>query len=141
MSDSVTTLDLFSESMVMRENGSYYFPRWLSVQIERRVPNGKAWGCLVGFKPHDPVELTIHRCRCGNEFATRHYTFVIPLCRACDRQKLTERQRRSRARRRARKLRNSCVLCGNPLDAARTTKKFCSGACRTADLRQRRKRK
>ena len=89
-----------------------------------------------------PTEILIHKCGCGRFFLDWHSVKVCLVCRkAAQLAKLrayTAERAARRAERRADPPTSKCQNCGKPAPALRSTKRFCSAACRQADSRRQR---
>ena len=77
----------------------------------------------------------IYRCRrCGHWAAGSGFTWCSPECR---RQGVAKRLRDYRAAQTKKRAAGAvCAMCGNPMQAMRGTRKFCSDRCRQAAHRK-----
>jgi C4-dicarboxylate-specific signal transduction histidine kinase len=119
--------------MWQHPSGAWWFPRWLRVRVVSRKTDGTA----VANIGETRLEVALERCACGVEFAT-HKNASKRQCKSCDQQQRADDQRNRRLKRRRPALHTQCARCGAQMDAQRTTKQYCSGACRTATMRLRR---
>lgn len=132
-SDSVT-LDYRNQTMW----GYCWFPRWIRVRlIARKGDTGRACVAEDSWRSDSELEVTLHRCACGAEFAC--YEGYRGGCKACDQRARAETQRKRRLAGRLAEMPEHCAYCGGGLDARRRTRRYCSGACRTAAMRDREK--
>lgn len=135
MSDTVT-LNYRNYLICGYPTGGFWFPRWIRVQVLAR----KGQKCRVAAVDWDsePFDMEVRRCACGIEFGFQPRRGDPTLCRSCDTVRLTERQRRRRKEQRDRIMRTHCAFCGSRMAAERITRKYCSGTCRVAAMRERR---
>ena len=134
----------YRNEMVFFCNG-LYAPRWFAVTVWSDE-QGHTFATPDGFKVDSPWCVDMVRCECGREYVERHGvrrnvhgwvldTALKPRCRACDNAQRAAEQLRRRAR--ARTLATACAVCGAQLSARRSSRKYCSPACRQRVHRQR----
>lgn len=130
---SLIVTDLFNNMLLFDEGRYAGCPRWIPVRI---VSTGEE--TLVAHRDAPDDEHTrsvlLKDCACGGWYAVRASVKREEphRCRACDRKALSDAQRERRQRKRQRRLKPACVRCGVALEAERTTKRYCSPACRVA---------
>ncbi len=109
-------------------------PRWIAVTVSRDEQD-HVFATPEGYLQGQAWRVDVHRCKCGHEYVERHGSDRTPRCRLCENAQRAAEQRRRRAR--ARTLATACTVCGAPLSARRSSRKYCSPACRQRAHRQR----
>jgi hypothetical protein len=93
---------------------------------------------------HSP-RARLHKCGCGAFFIAHWSARVCLACRKAETlakvRTYTAKRAALRAERDANPPTSKCENCGKPTPALRSTKRFCSAACRQAESRWRRARK
>ncbi len=113
---------------------TYWGPRWLAVTVWHDE-HDHAFATPEDFQIDEPWHVGVVRCReCSQEYAVRQRV-LWPRCRSCENAQRAAQQRARRAR--ARTLAIACTVCGAPLSARRSSRKYCSSACRQRAHRQR----
>lgn len=134
--DSVTTVDYRNKAMWGSEGYGYWWPRWIRVRISSRTGDtGLAWVAEPNWTNEKQLEVALVRCACGAEFACQQ-GMVITKCKACDQRARAASQRKRRLKQRLPGMAKHCAHCGAGMAAKRRTRKYCSGACRIAAMRQ-----
>jgi len=138
--DSVTWLDMRNRELLVIDGQFRWSPRWIPIRV---IENGPP--CLAALwkngDDQEPLRIAVLTCRCGMQFAVRHYDRgargedPCTICRDCDKKRLAESQKRARDTKRKGALRGVCDFCGNPMEPNRRTRKFCSPKCRIASFR------
>ncbi len=138
---SVTTqMDCFNNGSYLTltdDDGqvTYWGPRWLVVHVWRDEQD-HAVATPEACQVEEPWRVGLLRCgECGQEFVVRWGRVQKPRCRLCDNAQRAARQRARRER--ARTLAGACTMCGAPLSARRSSRKYCSPTCRQRAHRQR----
>ena len=96
--------------------------------------------------PYGPLRLSprarLHKCGCGAFFIAHWSARVCLACRKAETlakvRAYTAERAKLRAERRANPPTGKCQNCGKPTPALRSTRRFCSAACRQAESRWRR---
>ena len=134
-------MDFRNDQVLFDEkDGGLYSPRWYRVTV-CTDEHSHAFATAADFRcrhldGNEAERVDIIRCECGHEYAVVHRANVLtPRCRVCDNAQRAIEQRRRRAR--ARTLATACTVCGAPLSARRSSRKYCSPACRQRAHRHR----
>jgi len=115
--------------------GYFYSPRWIAVTVSRDE-HGQTVAAPEEPRRAEPWHVDVFRCECGQEYAVEHGARAqTPRCRICENAQRAAEQRRRRAR--SRPLAIACMVCGAPLSARRSSRKYCSPACRQRAHRKR----
>ena len=128
--------------LFLEEDGrlGWWAPRWYAITVWRDE-HGHTFATPVDFRLRDrgndgPKRVDTIHCECGQEYAVEHGARVqTPRCRICENAQRAAEQRRRRAR--GRTLAIACMVCGAPLSARRSSRKYCSPACRQRAHRKR----
>jgi hypothetical protein len=133
----IVTLDYRNRNLWGELSGPLSAPRWIRVQIVSREANrGLAAVAEDKWIGTELLNVRFARCACGIEFAFGNTLGDLPRCKSCDQRERMVSQRNRRMRQRASELAQVCAHCGGGLVAQRRTRKYCSGACRVAALRE-----
>jgi hypothetical protein len=134
--------DLFTSDRMLIRAGRACYPRWIKVELVEDVRRPGIARVVHGLVPTDGEEIEVRLCRCSfPDCASVYALFNRPgadpdRCRQCDRAYLTSRQRYHRLVNRQHRVRRQCSHCGRPMEAERTSKRYCSTACRVAAHRK-----
>lgn len=91
----------------------------------------------IGGRYNDPSSR-LFRCHCGAWFIGHWSAKQCVVCRHQEKNaKFSAQRSEKRAEARAARPAIACEGCGKPVPAQRSTRKYCSDACRQRDFRQR----
>ena len=111
-----------------------------SYRDHRLWPQGAPHTSAVRDPYYFPPRTRLHKCGCGAFFIAHWSTRICLACRNAKTlvkiRAYTAERAKVRAERRANPPTSRCENCAKPTPALRSTKRYCSNACRQADHRR-----